>query len=609
MARRDPRTLDLSGGNLRRFLRGVPWAIRLIWTTSRAIFWGLVVSVALLSVLPAAQALAGRNLVNALVAAAGGSEGPARVLTWLAVSMGLVVVAVVIRYLHEYLSAVLLDDLCFEIPGRILEHAAALDFAFFEDPRSQDLLERARDSIAPHIHRFLTSVLDGLTGALQAALLLVVLAGVEPLLLPVLLVLVVPYLVVSGRVAGRRFSVEHTRATKRRWTAYFVACLTGRDWVGEVRLFDLAPLFTARFRELMGEFRSQDRKTHRHRLLARSCFGALAAAAFCVLLVRVAYRVASGRLTVGDFTLFLGATHRLLHVSESAITAAGAAYEQALFVSDLDEFLSIRPRIEVVGGAALEKRVAAGIECRHVTFTYPGQETPTLDDISLEIRPGETVALVGPNGAGKTTLVKLIARFYDPDRGAILMDGVDLREISHSELHRHIAVSMQTPHPYEATAGENLAYGDWKRLLGDPAAIEEAARRTGVHDLIQGLPEGYETFLGRRFGDHDLSGGEWTRLAVARALARESSLVILDEPTAHLDARTEHDLFCRFGEACRGRTAIVISHRFSTVGMADRILVLDGGRLIEEGSHEELLERGGPYASLFRLHLARAIGR
>jgi ABC-type multidrug transport system fused ATPase/permease subunit len=238
-----------------------------------------------------------------------------------------------------------------------------------------------------------------------------------------------------------------------------------------------------------------------------------------------------------------------------------------------------------------------------VTFTYSGPNEPALKDISLYIKPGETVALVGENGAGKTTLVKLIARLYDPDEGSILFDGVDVKELSLVSLHSKISFVFQTFGRYEATVGENIAYGDLRKVMDDTEKIEQIARLAGVHNMIQAMPQGYNTMLGRIFGEYNPSEGQWQQIALARAFARHAVLLILDEPTSNLDARSEYELFSRFQEVAQGRTTILISHRFSTVSMADRILVMDKGQIVEQGTHQGLITQGGHYASLYRLHL------
>jgi ABC-type multidrug transport system fused ATPase/permease subunit len=449
-----------------------------------------------------------------------------------------------------------------------------------------------------------TFVNEGLSAArslLVAAGLLGVLALIEPFVLLIVPPLALPYLIFRWRLAKVRYAEEHHRAAKRRWTSYYIQKLTTADSVAELKILDLGPHLIGRFRELLREFRDRDRILHRRNLGGSSAAALLTTGALYGLFVRVAVRTVEGVVSLGDLAVFGGAAGRLRGALNQAIHSLSIGLERVLYVSNLREFLSIAPSATV--GRGLTPPMDRGeIEIRDLTFAYPGSVEPILKGLSLTIAAGETLALVGENGAGKSTLVKLLVRLYDPAEGQIFVDGVDIRDIELAHLQRHVGLVLQTSGRYETTAAENIAYGDWRRLLEDREEIERLARSVGMHDMIDALGKGYDTHLGRRFGNVTLSGGEWQRIAVARAFAREASFLVLDEPTSNLDPRTEYALFTKFKELSKGRTTLLISHRFTTIGMADRIAVLAGGRIVESGTHDELLIERGAYSALYQLY-------
>lgn len=596
---------DIGPGDLRALADNARWALGIARSTSSRLMLGVTLLVLGRGLFPAGLALVARGAVNTTVAALDGASLVPLYL-WLAGGFLLTVGEGLAGHAVKLLGQRLRDELDYRVTSDILEHVAKLDVAQFEDPAFQDVLERARRGPADHVARFVTEILAGAGAAIQLASLFALLAYIEPIIL-LLAPLGLPFLLHQYRLSSRQYGLEHSRATQRRWGSYFVSLLTGRDSVSEVKILGLAPLLLERFRALMAKHHREDRGHYMRALRSGSLFVLISTAAIYAVFLRVAFLAVQGKLTLGDLAVFGGAAGRLRATLEALVLSLSTAVERMLYIANVRELLATRPRVANDGAPLAAEDVRGAIALEDVTFAYPGTSAPALKDVSLRIAPGETVALVGENGAGKTTLAKLIARFFDPTEGAVRLDGTDLRDLSIESLHAQIAFVFQGFGRYEASAGDNIAFGDWRNLLTDPERVREIGRTAGVDPLIAALPDGYDTDLGRVFGKVDLSGGEWQQLAMARAFAREARLLILDEPTSNLDARAEYELFERFRELAHGRTTIIISHRFSTVRMADRIHVLDEGTIVESGSHEELVELGGSYAKLYELQ-SRALG-
>jgi ATP-binding cassette subfamily B protein len=576
------------------------WALATTWATNRLMTATFIGLQSVQGVLPALQALATRGLIDSAVGQVRAHRAVLRpVIPWLVLTFVLTIAEGICRVLQEFVSRRLEDDLNLELNGALLVHAAGLDVSFFEDPASEDLLYLAKQSTARSMLRFVGAALNLFSYLLQMVTLLTVLVVIEPLVL-VLAPAALPYMWFQWRLSETRHKLETSRATKRRWTQYFVSALTDAGWVPEVKIFDLATLLIGKFRAIMTEFRDQDRYVLVRTMRAAILFSSLAAAALFLLFLRVAAHVLRGTSTLGDLAIFGVASGRLRWTLEGQVNAVATIREETLNVSDLRQLLAAQSNITVQpGAAAAADQVRGEIEFDRVSFAYPGSATPVLQNLSLTIRAGETLAIVGQNGSGKSTLVKLVARFYDPTAGCLRLDGRDLRELDPDQLRSHLSFVFQHFGRYEGTVADNIDYGDWRRLLGGRSAAARIASDVGLGEMLRALPDGIDTVVGRKFGRFNLSDGQWQRVAIARAFARTAQIVILDEPSSNLDPIAERALASHFRALVKGRTAIVISHRLSTIRIADRIAVMKHGQIVEIGTHAELLEKRGHYAHLY----------
>jgi ATP-binding cassette subfamily B protein len=387
--------------------------------------------------------------------------------------------------------------------------------------------------------------------------------------------------------------------------SYLTNLLTSDTYHKEVKLFTVGNFFIERFSSLFQRYYDENRSLVIRRYIAGAVWSMLTVLTSGLTFLYVAFRTLGGTISVGGLTLYVQAADGVSQAFSALLSGLQSMYEHQLYLKTLFELLDFEPQVRAPEHPApVRHPIEEGIEFRNVTYSYEGKDEPALKDVSFKIARGETVAIVGHNGAGKTTLVKLVARLYDPQEGQVLIDGRDVREYDPDELRGEFGVLFQDYVSYQFSARENIGIGRVERL-DDTSAIAAAASKSGAATVIEGLPQGYDTVLGKWFdGGVNLSGGEWQKVALGRAFMREAQILILDEPSAALDARAEYELFSRLRELAHGRTAIFISHRFSTVRQADRILVFEEGRLIESGTHEELLELGGRYAELFNLQAA-----
>ena len=553
-----------------------------------------------------------RTAASTAAASAHAAVGPAVAALPLGGWLALTAAALALGYLLQPLSIAFQAMVGDRVTGIVTERLMVAanrwpGLARFEDPEFADDLERASKRVGPGGLMLLLVGGQLATALVTAVSALLLLARLHPLLPVALVAAMAPQAVRERlyhvRVSGLLYNQTADAARVNYARTILLTPEAGKD----VRLFGLGPFFGSRYAAIFGRIVAEIDALRRPLAGWVTATGGLSGAAAGAVYFLVAWRIARGELTLGDLALYGGAATLLRATLTGVTNGLVRVLENFRFLPSLWRVLETPPDLPLppAGQARPAPRpIRQGVAFEHVAFTYPGRTEPALRDVSLSIAPGECVALVGQNGAGKTTIVKLLLRLYDPSAGRITLDGVDLREHDVADLRREMGVIFQDFVRYELTAGENIAIGQIG-ALHDEERVLAAAVRAGADEVLSKLPRGLETPLGREFGGRELSGGEWQKLALARAFVGEAQVLVLDEPTAALDVPTEHAVYTRFRELTRGRTTLLISHRFSTVRMADRILFLADGRIQEEGSHDELVARGGEYARLFELQAAQ----
>ena len=590
-------------------LKHIPPLLRLVYQTHRGYTLAILALRLVRSFIPVAVLWIGKLIIDAVIASVAAAQA-GRTPDWphlaalVGIELGIAVVGEGLARLSSLLESLLGDLFGNRLSVRLMEHAATLDLAQFEDAEIYDHLERARRQTVGRISLFTL-----LLGTAQDLITLIALAGVLLVQLPWLLLLltvaVLPAFLGEAHFASLGYSLLFQWTPERRLLDYLRYMGASDESAKEVKLFGLSNFLIGRYSALSDKFYEENKKLAVRRNIVSTLLVTVGTLGYYGAYAVIIYRTVMGDFTIGTLTFLAGSFRSSRGLIQSVLIALSSIYENSLYLRDLFTFFDVQPTVVSKPGARpVPKPIASGFRFENVGFRYPGSQHWAVRHLTFTLDPHERIALVGENGAGKTTLVKLLARLYDPDEGRIVLDGVDLREYDLDSLRRNIGVIFQDFVRYDFLLRENIGVSQVE-ALDDDARIREAARRSLADSVAQRVPQGFDQMLGRRFENGvELSGGEWQKVALARAYMRDAQVLILDEPTAALDARAEYEVFLRFAELTKGRMAVLISHRFSTVRMADRILVLKGGELVDDGTHEELVARGGLYAELFSLQAA-----
>jgi len=606
-------------------LRYIPPLLKLVWETHRGYTATMAALRLLRAGIPVATLWVGKLIIDAVVASREGSPNLSRLWRLIALEIAIVTASDILARTSSLVESLLGDLFSNYTSVRLMEHAATLDLAHFEDPAFYDQLERARRQSTSRIGllaQLLSIGQDGLTLISLGAALVVY----SPWLLLLLAVAVLPSFFGETHFASLEYSMQFRWTPERRQLDYLRYVAASDRTAKEVQSFGLSSWLIERFRKLSWKFYDENKRLSIRKARVSSLLSLVGTLGYYTAYAIILLRATRGELTIGTLTFLAGSFGRSRQLIEVLLLSAGGIYQQCLYLKDLFDFFQMKPTIASAPNARpIPRPIKHGFVFDDVGFQYPGSETWAARHISFKLLPGERIAFVGENGAGKTTLTKLLARLYDPTEGRILLDGIDLREYDLASVRRAIGVIFQDFVKYDLRFDENVGVGEIDEVRsyldaptpdengnsGEiknngngsvPDSIVTASEKSLASSLLPRFTKGYKQMLGRRFDEGvELSGGEWQKIALARAYMRDAQVLILDEPTASLDARAEYEVFIRFSELVAGRMAVIISHRFSTVRMADRIIVLQNGIVIEDGSHNDLVARGGLYAELFSL--------
>ncbi|MEM1113362.1 MAG: ABC transporter ATP-binding protein [Pseudomonadota bacterium] len=586
--------LELLAWSTRQMIGIAPWYTRILFVLG--VLSGLA---------PLLLFVAIRGLVDThMVLSAQGPVALADMMPWFNLVALVAVVEALVALLRKKVASSLAARADLEITTGVLKQANQLDVAYFDLSQNQQEISRLQGQISNRLVELVERAAGVVCSTVQGLTLAIILVLIEPLVIVLVAPLFIPYMIFQLKLSQHKVSHTLAHSESRLRVDYYVGLLSDRLNSAEVRLLGIGPHIIARFRRGVSGIRLGQRSKENLDFAGSTLFAVLSLAALFYVFHIVLEATLRQEATMGDLIVFAAAMIRMRKTMEQFTQDVSTCVEQLGYVKFLRTFMERVPRGAEAPLNTLEK-FDGGIEISGLNFRYPGTDSLVLENLNLSIKPGETAAIVGDNGCGKSTLVKLIAGFYPEYEGSIRLSGQELRDVVNADLYRQVSFVFQEFGRYAATVSENIAYGDWQRLEHDRAAVEELAQRVNLDERIRAMPEGYDTLLGRKFGNYEPSGGMWQRIAIARAFASDAPLLILDEPTASVDVRSEFELYRQLGRLAKDRTTILISHRFSTVTMADRIFVMSKGRIVEQGSHQELLEMGGYYAELYKYYTFR----
>ena len=596
---------------VREIVRVVPRVYRFLWETAPTLFVFACALMVVVALIPPAMIYMTKIIVDGVVDAAARGGSWTELITPVAIMFGLWLGETLLSAVSNPVQSILSQRVYYAAQERVIEKAGSLDIAFFESPRFYDQLRHAQDQLY-QVENVVWSTISLVRNGVGLTATMGLLTILHPFAIVVLIATVLPALLMQGYFARKHFEFDAEWIRNNRMLNYLVRLMTSRDSAKEIRVFTLGDTFSTRYRA----FRERHLRAHIKLLIdlfkVRTGLEVVSLAGVASIWAYAVHQAVLARITIGDLTLVFNAAQQGRSLLMGLVSTGGQVYENALFVTRFFDLVDMDPQSV---DAALRppartplpfpQRIEEGVVFRNVSFKYPGSDAWVLRDVSFEIPPHAKVAIVGENGAGKTTLVKLLSRLYDPVEGEIVLDGRDLRDYHLGDVRREVAVVFQDFFRYDLSAADNIGFGE-VRALDDREQIRTAATHAGAHESIEGLPKGYDTVLGKTFDEGvDLSGGEWQHLAISRAFMSDAKILILDEPTAALDAFREHRLYEQVADFTTDKTVVFISHRFSTVRMADLIVVVERGRLVEVGSHDDLLALDGRYAAMFNTQAAR----